>query len=348
MTVVASADAVTPAWLTGALNAAGFSGEVNDVSWQSIGAGQVGENARFTLAVTGNLPTTLVGKFPSTDPVSKQTGVELQNYAREVFFYDKLADTVDIQTPAIYATEFDADSHDFVVLMEDLAPGVQIDQMSECSVDQAAMALEELAKLQGPRWGDPKLAEFPLLARAPADADAPSIYSLVQPGFLERYANRLSADDERVVAEFGARQRAYGSFDGEPTLIHIDYRLDNMIFGGPHPLTVLDWQSVNLGCALNDASYFMGTSLSPERRAKEEQQLLKHYLDVLHSYKVDLKWDDCWQLYRRHAPAGLAMAVIASMIVGETERGNDMFMTMATRSIAMSSELDSLSLLAAD
>ena len=284
-----------------------------------------------------------MGKFPSSDPTSKQTGIDGNNYTREVFFYTAIADTVDIQTPVVYATELDEDTHDFIVLMEDLAPGVQIDQMSECSVDQAALALEELAKLQGPRWGDPTLATEPLLNRTTSEAG--SIYSLVQPGFLDRYADRLSAADQNMVRQFGALQSAYGNYDGERTLIHIDYRLDNMIFGGPHALTVLDWQTLSLGCALNDASYFMGTSLSPARRAKEEENLLKHYLQVLNSYNVDLTWNTCWQQYRHNAPAGLAMAVIASMVVGETERGNDMFMTMAKRSVAMCEELETLSLL---
>ena len=62
----------------------------------------------------------------------------------------------------------------------------------------------------------------------------------------------------------------------------------------------------------------------------------------LTSYNVSLTWDECWQYYRHYAPAGLIMAVIASMIVGETERGNDMFMAMAKRSARMSRELDSL------
>jgi len=39
------------------------------------------------------------------------------------------------------------------------------------------------------------------------------------------------------------------------------------------------------------------------------------------------------------------MAVIASMLVEETERGNDMFMTMAKRSIAMCEDLETLKLL---
>ena len=344
MAVVSRPDQVTPAWLTSVLNRAGFTGTVGGVTWQHIGAGQVGDNARFTLDADGTLPRTVVGKFPSSDPTSRQTGVELANYAREVFFYNEIADTVEIATPTVYATEFDPDTHDFVVLMEDLAPGVQIDQMAECSVDQAALALEQLARLQGPRWGDEALTGYPLLARSAA-AEGESIYSLVQPGFLARYADRLTTADTDVVARFGELQRAYQSFDGAPVLVHIDYRVDNMIFGGPRPLTVLDWQSIGLGCALNDASYFMGTSLSPERRAAEERGLLKHYLDRLHGYGVDLSWDNCWRLYRRYAPAGLAMAVIASMIVGETERGNTMFMTMATRSIAMCNDLGALALL---
>ncbi|MYH14629.1 MAG: phosphotransferase [Gammaproteobacteria bacterium] len=348
--VLSSPDQVTPADLTAILNQAGLTGTVESVSWQRIGAGQVGQNARFTLSADGTLPKTLVGKFPATDPTSRQTGVLLRNYEREVLFYSTLAATVDIRTPAILAIQFDPDTHEFMLLMEDLAPGFQIDQRSECNTDQAALALEELAKLQGPRWGDAALAQQELLVRPPTNPGETPIYNTTQQGFTERYADRLSAAELNAVTHFGEAQAAYGSYAGPQTLIHIDYRLDNMIFGEasdspPRPLTVFDWQSIGLGCALNDASYFMGTSLAPEHRAQEERGLLKHYLDVLRSYGVDLSWDACWKLYRRHAPAGLHMAVVASMIVGETERGNDMFMTMAKRSIAMCEDLESLDLL---
>ena len=347
MSVVSHPNQVTAEWLTNVLSASGFSGSVLNLTWQEIGAGQVADNARFELAVTGDLPTSVVGKFPSSDPVSKQTGIDGRNYAREVFFYTELAQSVEVQTPRVFTTEFDVNNHDFVIVMEDLAPGIQIDQMSECSVDQAALALEQLAKLHGPRWADTNLQQHQLLQKAPAAAtDVGELYQIVQPGFLERYEKRLSKRDLTVVDQFGHQQAAYQNYSGDQTLIHIDYRLDNMIFGGPYALTILDWQSINLGCAFNDVSYFMGTSLSPERRGASERDLLKHYLEVLASYGVDLDWNSTWNLYRHYAPAGLTMAVIASMIVGETERGNDMFMTMARRSITMSEELDSLALLA--
>lgn len=344
MTVVSHPEQVTPDWLTRALQTAGFSGEVRDVQWQHIGAGQVGDNARFELDGTGNMPATVVGKFPSSDPTSRQTGVELQNYAREVFFYESLADSVDIHTPDVFAIEFDPATHDFVVLMEDLAPGVQISQLDSCSSDQAALALEELGRLHGPRWADASLSRTPLLAPQPVEPGV-SLYGMLQEGFLARYSDRLDATQQKIVREVGAIDTRLSEYTGPQTLIHIDYRTDNMIFGGPRPLTVLDWQSINLGCAFNDVAYFLGTSLAPAQRAADERALLDVYLDVLRSYGVTLDADDAWRLLRQYAPAGLRMAVIASMIVGETERGNDMFMAMAQRSIAMAEDLDTLSLL---
>jgi len=60
---------------------------------------------------------------------------------------------------------------------------------------------------------------------------------------------------------------------------------------------------------------------------------------------VRLGWNECWQLYRHFAPAGLNMSVLVSTLVGETERGNDMFLAMAKRSIAMCEDLETMSLL---
>ena len=105
---------------------------VDSFTWLPIGAGQVGENARLTLAGQGKIPPTLVAKFPSSDPVSKATGVSLQNYSREVYFYTDLGPTVDVQTPVLFTTEFDPTTHDFIIVMEDLAPGIQVDQLDGC------------------------------------------------------------------------------------------------------------------------------------------------------------------------------------------------------------------------
>lgn len=332
---------ITTHWLNEVLASAGIAGHIRDFHAEHIGTGQVGENVRFTLHGS-HVPESIVGKFPSRDPVSKRTGIDQGNYLREVFFYRELQHTVHIQTPVVLFADADPKTHDFVIMMEDLAPGRQGDQLTGCTVDEAALALEELGKLQGPRWGDKRLLSYPLLTGTSQDPRAlQALYKQLEPGFLERYASRLTDDYIEVVRQVGDSLDTYNDiYEGPPGLIHIDYRLDNMMFGGPYPLAVVDWQSLSTGCPVLDASYFLGTSLISGTRQQQERDLLKHYLDVLGSYDVSLSEDECFALYRNFAPAGLIMAVIASMIVGETERGNDMFMAMATRSAQMCIDLD--------
>lgn len=340
--IVSNPEQIDATWLTAVLRQAGVDGNINDFKATTIGTGQVGENVRFELSGDG-VPASVVGKFPSPDPVSKQTAIDLQNYVREVFFYTTLQETVDITTPRVYFADVDPETHDFVVIMEDLAPGEPGDQLAGCSVDDAALALEELAKLQGPRWGDESLTDYALLASAGGDPTAmQQFYQSLEPGFLERYHNWLDSSQQAIVSRVGNRLDTYQDlYTGPPGLVHVDYRLDNMMFGGPYPLAVVDWQSIALGCPVADASYFLGTSLPPEVRAQEERHLLRHYLDVLNAYKVDLDEETGFALYRNFAPGGLIMAVIASMIVGQTDRGDAMFMAMAQRSARMCEDLGS-------
>jgi hypothetical protein len=55
--------------------------------------------------------------------------------------------------------------------------------------------------------------------------------------------------------------------------------------------------------------------------------------------------EQCWDDYRRSSHASLLMAVIASMIVGRTERGDRMFIAMADRSAQMAADLGAATLL---
>jgi len=345
--IISNPAEITVDWLNQVLDYAGLNASVTGFTARSIGTGQVGENVRFSLQGQG-VPDSLVGKFPSPDPVSKQTGIAQNNYIREVNFYQQLASSVDIQTPKILFTDVVPATHDFVIVMEDLAPGVQGDQIDGCNISEATLAMEELARLQGPRWGDNSLFEHDWLGTRSGEysEQLAMIYQALLPGFLERYKQELNREEINSIKKLADLIVSYSShYQGPESLIHIDYRLDNMMFGGPYPLAVVDWQSVAIGCPMTDAAYFMGTSLPPALRKQHEESLLKTYFDGLQQYDVDLSWDDCWFYYRQYAMAGAIMAVIASMIVGQTERGDQMFMAMAKRSCAMASDLDSLSLL---
>ncbi len=349
-------DDVTPEWLTDVLAAAGAteSGRVVALEAQAVGTGQVGDSVRFTLTWDQDDagPATVVGKFPTEDETSRATATAVRTYEVETRFYQQLRDRVDIAAPVPYYAHIDMDTHEFAIMMNDLAPAEQGDQMAGCTPDEAALAMEEAAKLHAPVWGDTSLAGMAWLNRHSPETAAgyQQMLDVLWPGFQERYEGRV--DPEVIVAGDALVERLadHLSYRPEPlTAVHGDFRLDNMLFDprpGGVPLTTVDWQTVSYGPGVTDISYFLGTGLTPELRADVEEDLVKEYHATLRAGGVrDLGFDECWHQYRRFAFAGFLMAVLSSLIVGQTERGDEMFMAMANRSGRMALDLDTLDLL---
>src|SRR5262249_7622727 len=154
---------VTPAWLTTTLRASHSVDGAHVVAMRSevVGTGQMGLSVRYALDWSDRSPgspASVVCKFASPDPTSRATGLALRTYEVDVSFYRPLASAVHIRTPQCPFADIDLSSGEFVLVLEDLAPAAQGDQMAGCTVTQAALALDELAKLHAPRWGDERLA----------------------------------------------------------------------------------------------------------------------------------------------------------------------------------------------
>jgi hypothetical protein len=98
-------------------------------------------NIRLELESDGSVPGSLIAKLPSPDPTSRATGIALRNYEREVCFYLEVAPTVDIRVARCYHAEWESTTGDFVLLMEDLAPARQGNQLTGCDADQARIAV---------------------------------------------------------------------------------------------------------------------------------------------------------------------------------------------------------------
>jgi hypothetical protein len=328
------ADLLTPTFLTDALGA-----EVVGVATQPVGTGQVASSIRVTLTYAPGAegPATVVAKLPSDDPTSRATSAALQHYLIETSFYRDLAPTLPVRAPGCHHVHHDPATDDFVLLLEDMAPAEQGDQIAGCSPDIAALAVEHLPLLHAPRWGDPALQAMPWLHRTTPESAAFTgqlLLSLMEL-FEQRYADRVDDDvlalAHRVLARLGSATMADPS---SWTVQHGDYRLDNLLFGaagGGVPIAVVDWQTVVHGPGVSDLSYFLGAGLTTEDRRTHEQALVRQYHDAMQAADVALEWDDCWLQYRRFSAAGLAMAIGASGLVGQTDRGDDMFVAMAQR-----------------
>lgn len=346
-----SPELLTAAWLSEVLGA-----PVTEVAASPVGTGQMSDSLRLELAYSGDVPdgtpSTVIAKLPAADPTSRATGLSLRSYEREVRFYQELAPTLPIRTPTVHHADVDVTSGSFVLLLEDLRPATQGDQLAGATPEQAAVAVAELVKLHAPRWGDPTLAEIEWLtgdvetSRATMVQLLPMLWS----GFAARYAARLDAEVTQVGEALFAAIERYVYDDSQPlTVSHGDYRLDNLLFAteeGGVPIAVVDWQTVTHGAGLYDVAYFIGAGLLADARRAVEQELVRGYYDALVVAGVSgYSWAQCWEGYRRGTFAGLIMAVAASMLVEQTERGDDMFMAMAHRHARHALDVDAVDLL---
>ncbi len=338
---------LTAAWLQTVLQCE----EIAAVHSEPVGTGQMSESHRVHIeyASAGAVgPASVVLKTAASDPTSRATGVGLGAYEREIRFYRELAPRVGGALAGCLAAVLDPEEGWFTLVLEDVAPALQGDQIAGCNVEQARIAIVELARIHAPVFADSQLGATPWLNQEMPINQA--LMTQLLPAFLERYGERVDPE-HRVVCE-----RFVASLDGwiadrRPPLglVHGDYRLDNMLFGaeeGARPFTVVDWQTVGWGPVMTDASYFIGGGLSVADRRDHERELLREYHQALESHGVSgFSWEECWEEYRRLCFLGLLMTVAPAMLVQRTERGDDMFMTQLARYAQQALDLDALELL---
>ena len=345
--LISDPDLADARWFTNVLQLAGSldTAVVTAVERKRIGTGQTGHSVAFSLTYdkpAPDAPATVVGKFPSQEPQSRAAAKTFGLYEREVGFYQDIADTVDIHIPSCYFADIDAETGDFVLLLEDLRPAVQGDQVAGCGVDAAMLAMSELAGLHAPRWDDPALADIAFLGQS-GDTQGGGMlqmaYQGLWPGFVTGYGPALSKDALALGEAFGSSVGDWSANWSPPACVtHGDYRLDNMMFGteeGGYPLTTVDWQTIGHGPGIRDAAYFIGAGPTVADRRAHEMDLLKHYHDALVARGVgDYGWQRCLEEYKLATLSGVLMTVIASQAVASDDRGRAMFAAMAERHFA--------------
>jgi Phosphotransferase enzyme family len=340
---------LTAEFLTDALRGHLGTASVAAVETAPVGTGQVSDCYRLHLTYDGPtvLPSTLIAKVPAADPASRNAARAFRTYEIEASFYEQIAPGLPVALAACYYAGYDAGPDEYVVLLEDLAPACPGDQLAGIDPDDAAAAIAELAALHAAGWDSQALAALPWLNRASPDASAlmTAVVADLYPGFRDRYGARLGPGTLSLIEDFLPRAGGYLRISEEPrTIVHGDFRADNLLFGPARPV-VLDWQTCGYGAGTGDLSYFLGSSLQVADRQCHEESLARQYHAALASRGVELVWNDCWNSYRRHAFGGIVMDVIAAMVVQRTERGDEMFATMADRHARHAIDLDALALL---
>lgn len=349
--VVEDPSRLTAAWLTAVLAGAGHAVRVRGFRHQPVGTGQMAHSERIELdyhePVPPGAPRSLVGKFPAASPESRAAGA-MGAYRAETLFYTRLATRLRVRTPRCLYGALSQDEKTFTLLLEDMAPAVQGDQIAGASDDRIEAAVRNLAGLHAPLWNSPELDRLDWLSGGAGEMLARYV-ELATPAFLERYADRLAGEDRDVLERFAARaQRWVARRPADRTLVHGDYRLDNLLFrDGPAgcSVTAVDWQTLSIGCGGQDLAYLLGNGCEPAQRRASEGRMLEAYRRALAGLGVERSAEAIRADYVYGAFQGPVVTVLGALAVGRTERGDAMFMAMARRSAAQIRDLDALALL---
>lgn len=329
---------IGPERITELLVEAGHQVVVTDIRSEPVGTGQMGASYRLHLTFDGDpgeVPPTLVAKVGDGPP--EKRAIAAGSYRTEVVFYREVADTVAVRTPRCWASWMSDDATDFTLLLEDLAPRQQGDQIRGCTADEATAAVVNLAGLHGPRWCDPTLVTDGHLNGIEPGVDDMLADSLAQMTdlFVQHFGDRLAPADrdvlELVPGSIGpwimTRPERFAP-------VHGDYRLDNLLFAPDgSEVAAVDWQTVSLGLPARDLAFLCSTGLETTVRRSCEDRVITAYHDALLSFGVaDYPRDTCLDDYA----VGLLQApliIVFGWAVGEsTERGDAMFLAMTERS----------------
>ena len=343
---------LTPEWLNHALEHSGIPATVTDARCEPIGIGQMGRSYRVNLTYSDPRlggPSSVVVKMAGGGLEARQRVAD--GYRNEVMFYSQIAGTVDVSTPRCWYAAITDDGTDFTLILEDLHPARPGVQIESCSLSQAGDAVVNLAALHAPRWNDSTLLGIKgfRLTDAASAQFVGEIFAKAVDDFVARFD---AIGNEDVETLHGCAEVIGPWLLTRPVpfgIVHGDYRLDNLMFPPQgRGVSALDWQTVGVAPPCRDLAYFLGTALRPEDRRRSESDLVALYFDDLERRGVQgYSRDECFDDYRLGQLQGPFITVLGCVYGATAERtqaGDEMFISMATRSCAAIRELDSLSL----
>ena len=301
-------DDITAAWLTQMLYNAQALTETKVVSFNAtpigVGIGFVGRIVRLELQYDNKengAPASLVAKFPSTNPSLQRYWKKSSSlYEVENRFYKHIAPQTSLRTPKQYYGEFDHDAQKGVIIIEDLTRLKAGDQVEGCDTLDAQIAMKDMAHFHSDFWENEKLNAISWLANFNTNVEGlHQRYLDAWPAFQDKFGHQLSDKIFTInqqVAQHGIAIRNRLATTPQ-TLVHGDFRLDNVFFD-TDAMVVVDWGGYRRGTCMWDVNQFICQSLNVEERQQAEQSLLQQYHQSLHSRGIEYNWDQFMYDYR--------------------------------------------------
>ena len=302
--IPADPSSLTADWFSEVLNTDVQSCKVEQIA---IGVGLLGRLFRVHLEGGPDVPATVVVKLPTLDVTARVNLCEAAEfYLREVHFYKEVGLGNPLQPARPYYAAFDATTHDFVLVLEDLGSLRNADQNVGCTVSDAETLIDGIARHHAHWWDNDRLAALPWLKTyntPPFSTVVAETYEAAWPVFAELVGYDMSPE----IRDFGERLPSLMPWFMDQicrpphTFLHGDLRLDQLFFAvapGDAPVRALDWQITSKGRGAFDLGYFLSQSLTVETRRNCERRLLERYSERLAEHGIDYPREELHRDYR--------------------------------------------------
>ena len=299
-----------------------------------------------------NLPSSLVLKLAAENETNRAVSQQFNLYLKEVSYYKDLAPRTTARSPRVYASEID-EEHNFFLLMEDVSSYRMGSQVEGATVEECELCIDFLVNLHASFWN--QLNGISWLPNMSGSDNAKNMalgceagWPQLQKIFGKFVPDNIKAKRERYLEAIPSLQK---QLDQHPkTLIHGDFRMDNMLFGqAPEhdSLMVVDFQGPLKGNGIHDVGYLLSHSAKTEVRREHERNLIERYSSGLIDAGVkDYSFEKAWNDYRIGVLYSWTVAVvIAGTMDPANDRGFAWMSKMVERNGTAINDLDCLSLL---
>jgi hypothetical protein len=281
-------------------------------------------------------PRTVVVKLASNEPEQLIVAEVLGLYQREAFVYSQLSEQLPYRTPTCYLAVAAEHGRATTLVLEDLATCSPVDQIAGAPWRVVTDCIDAMAA-QHATWSDVRQLEgLGDVLWSLAHPVYPAALSLLfEPGWevarevlagtidtrLAEFADRWSTECGRLLQRLGR----------EPTLLHGDWRADNLLYDH-NELVVVDFQIAGTGSGGYDLAYFISQSVASEVRRPHHREIVGRYVAALEARGVRRDRRTVWDDYRAALLVCLVYPIAAFRSWdSQNERGRALIKRMLSR-----------------
>jgi len=344
------AEEIRPEWLSEVLSIRLSGATASSVEVIDAHSGTTGR-ARLRVNWSGNpeAPTAIFAKFAPTDPLQKEMVLSTGMGKREAHFFDELAAEIPVRVPAPLWSGWNEAGDAYVMLMEDLAEaGCRFPSSLREAGEHPEQMVDTLATLHGHYWESPRFGSGEDL-----DWITHPIRSEIGPllvgAALEQFGEKMPSPFRDLADLYIQHTDAVNELldDGPRTLIHGDSHMGNTFVDGDG-VGLLDWACTAHAPGIRDFSYYICSSISAQRRQRDERTLLQRYLSGLAaSGGPRLNEPESFDLHRRYALCSWVAATVTAA-VGSRMQSIEVGMRAMERATAAICDLETPAILRAD